>query len=233
MARKMQDKPATRQPTGATMCFAAVKRLRPWQVPLHCGLAVLAVAIGCLPCAHAFELEPFEYAPAPPGTTALFDYIIYGDDLSYHPVGGPTYTHDTGLTEAVGIARATQFVALGPFEGLVEVLQPYGALTGARIGGTSYQDSGGLGDTTTPHAPISALPPTSRCRTAPITPRTPSISDQTVSPTTPKSPCIRASMITGRSTSPGITSCMAITMTHRLHTTRPCRSMRLCNFKAS
>jgi hypothetical protein len=130
------------------MCCASVKRLRPWQVLLHCGLAVLAVAIGCLRGAHAFELEPFEYAPAPPGTTALFDYIIYGDNLSYHPVGGPTYTPDTSLTEAVGIARATQFFALGPFEGLVEVLQPYGALTGARIGGTSYQDSGGLGDTT-------------------------------------------------------------------------------------
>jgi len=98
--------------------------------------------------ADAFELEPFEYAPAPPGTTALFDYIVYGDDMSYHPVGGPTYTHDTSLTEAVGITRATQFFALGPLEGLVEVLQPYGALTGAHIGGTSYQDSGGLGDTT-------------------------------------------------------------------------------------
>jgi len=97
---------------------------------------------------NAYELEPNEYVAAPPGTTALFDYVIYGDNLSYHPVGGPTYTHDTSLTEAVGLARATQFFAIGPLEGLVEVLQPYGALTGAHIGGTSYQDSGGLGDTT-------------------------------------------------------------------------------------
>jgi len=114
----------------------------------HCGYAIFSITIAASQSAQAFELEPFEYAPAPPGTTALFDYIIYGDNLSYHPVGGPTYTHDTGLTEAVGIARATQFFALGRLEGLVEVLQPYGALTGARIGGTSYQDSGGLGDTT-------------------------------------------------------------------------------------
>jgi hypothetical protein len=99
-------------------------------------------------CVHAYELEPYEYVAAPPGTTALFDYFIYGDNLSYHPVGGPTYTHDTSLTEAVGLARATQFFAIGRLEGLVEVLQPYGALTGAHIGGTSYQDSGGLGDTT-------------------------------------------------------------------------------------
>jgi len=104
--------------------------------------------IDTAPNARAFELEPYEYVSAPPGTTALFNYFFYGDNLSYHPVGGPTYSHDTGLTETVGIARATQFFAIGSLEGLVEVLQPYGALTGARIGGKSYQDSGGVGDTT-------------------------------------------------------------------------------------
>jgi hypothetical protein len=118
------------------------------ELRLRYGLAILCLDVGAAHTAHAFELEPFEYVAAPPGTTALFDYFIYGDNSSYHPVGGSTYTHDTGLTETVGLARATQFFAVGPLEGLVEILQPYGALTGARIGGASYQDSGGLGDTT-------------------------------------------------------------------------------------
>jgi hypothetical protein len=110
-----------------------------------------AIALGLLfvPCVvQAFELEPNEYVAAPPGTTALFQYFFFGDDNSYHPAGGTTSSHDTHLRETVGITRATQFFQLGPVEGLVEILQPYGALTGARIDGVSYQDSGGLGDTT-------------------------------------------------------------------------------------
>lgn len=98
--------------------------------------------------AHAFELEPDEYVAAPPGTTALFQYFFYAGDQSYHPVGGTTVRLDTHLTETVGLTRATQFFQLGPLEALAEVLQPYGALGNASIGGTSYQDSTGAGDTT-------------------------------------------------------------------------------------
>lgn len=115
---------------------------------LLAGVSIAALQLLAAPTANAFELEPNEYVAAPVGTTALFNYFFFGDDGSYHPVGGPTATHDTHLTETVGIARATQFINIGPFEALVEVLQPYGALTGAGIGGTNYKDSSGFGDTT-------------------------------------------------------------------------------------
>jgi hypothetical protein len=97
--------------------------------------------------ARALELEPNEYVAAPPGTTALFQYFVFGDDNSYHPAGGTTYSHGTHLTETVGITRATQFFDLGPIEGLAEILQPWGGLSSARIDGTTYQSSAGLGDT--------------------------------------------------------------------------------------
>ncbi len=119
---------------------------RPWPAFVRCGLVTIPLLIP--QAGEAFELEPSEYVPAPAGTTALFNYFFYGDDQSYHPVGGTTTTHGTHLTETVGITRATEFFNIGPFEALAEILQPYGALTHASIGGTNYKSSSGLGDTT-------------------------------------------------------------------------------------
>jgi hypothetical protein len=126
--------------------LARPKATRLWPVLVRYALLTLPLVLP--QAAAAFELEPNEYVPAPAGTTALFNYFFYGDDQSYHPVGGTTTTHGTHLTETVGISRATQFFNVGPFEMLAEILQPYGALTGASIAGTNYKSTSGLGDTT-------------------------------------------------------------------------------------
>ena len=96
----------------------------------------------------ATELEPYEFVAAPPGTTALLGYLVYADHQSYQPVDGLLSSHDTHLNEAVGIARAAQYFDIGNVEVLVEFLQPFGALSNARIDGEHFAGSSGAGDTT-------------------------------------------------------------------------------------
>jgi hypothetical protein len=68
----------------------------------------------------ATELEPYEFVAAPPGTTALIGYLVYGNHQSYQPVDGPSITRDTHLDEDLGIARAAQYFNIGMVEVLVE-----------------------------------------------------------------------------------------------------------------
>ncbi len=96
----------------------------------------------------ATELEPYEFVAAPPGTTALIGYLVYGDHQSYQPVDGASITHDTHLDENVGIARAAQYFDIGSVEVLLEFLQPFGVLSNARIDGEHFANSSGAGDTT-------------------------------------------------------------------------------------
>jgi hypothetical protein len=98
--------------------------------------------------ALATELEPNEFVTAPPGTTALIGYFVYGDNQSYRPVGQPAITQNTHLNETVGIARAAEYFNIGKVEALVEFLQPFGRLGDAKIGGVNYPSSSGIGDTT-------------------------------------------------------------------------------------
>jgi hypothetical protein len=98
--------------------------------------------------ALATELEPNEFVTAPPGTTALIGYFVYGDNQSYKPVGQPNISQNTHLDETVGIARAAKYFDIGKVEALVEFLQPFGRLGNAKIGGVGYPSSSGIGDTT-------------------------------------------------------------------------------------
>lgn len=127
--------------------MSRVRAFTPSVLALISSLAFPMLPLGTGP-AQAFEIEPDEYIPAPAGTTALFNYFLYGDHLSYHPVGAPAATRGTGLTSTVGLARVTQFLDIGAVRALVEVLQPYGGLSDAHINGTNYPGSSGIGDTT-------------------------------------------------------------------------------------
>jgi len=107
-----------------------------------------ATALSYPGMALATELEPNEFVTAPPGTTALIGYFVYGDDQSYKPVGEPNITQNTHLNETVGIARAAEYFNIGNVEALAEFLQPFGQLSNAKIGGVGYPASSGIGDTT-------------------------------------------------------------------------------------
>jgi hypothetical protein len=98
--------------------------------------------------AKATELEPDEFVTAPPGTTAVIGYFVYGDHESYQPANGPTVSRGTHLDDVLGIARAAEYFDIGNLETLVEFLQPFGGDSNASIGGTHYPDATGAGDTT-------------------------------------------------------------------------------------
>jgi len=117
------------------------------RLALVLGLISLSALIWAPRPVWATELEPDEFVTAPPGTTALIGYFVYGDHDSYQPVGGPSINHGTHLDEVVGIDRAAEYFDVGGVEALVEFLQPFGTLDNARIAGARYSASTGIGDT--------------------------------------------------------------------------------------
>ncbi len=124
-------------------------RSRPFvQSAVFAGFASFTALMLPTGTASATELEPDEFVTAPPGTTALISYFVYGDHQSYQPAGGPTDSRNTHLDDFLGIARAATYFDVGGVEMLVEFLQPFGTYTNASIGGTHYPGSSGAGDTT-------------------------------------------------------------------------------------
>lgn len=113
-------------------------------------LCALGMGIGAalLPGqAGATELEPYEFVTAPPGTTVFLGYALYGhyDKLTLND--GSTLADGTSLDVKLGIVRLAHYFDIGKTLALVEVLQPFGSLDHARVGGTRLKHSAGLGDT--------------------------------------------------------------------------------------
>lgn len=122
-----------------------VRHLR--KTGLAFGMLALCAA-GVIPnSAGATELEPNEFVAAPPGTTALIGYLVYGDHQSYQPVGGPSVGQGMKLTDVLGIARAAEYFDIGKVEVLVQFLQPFGTDSNAKMAGTDLSSSSGAGDT--------------------------------------------------------------------------------------
>jgi hypothetical protein len=106
------------------------------------------LGIACFPAtADATELEPYEFVAVPAGTTVFLGYAIYGQHDEFKPVGGPKQENGTNLDVNLSIARLAHYFDIGNTLALVEVLQPFGSLDKARIGGTPLNGSSGLGDT--------------------------------------------------------------------------------------
>lgn len=108
----------------------------------------VALAVASLPGAvRATELEPYEFVTAPDGTTVFLGYALYGHHDKLVPDKGPALKDGTNLDLELSIARVAHYFNIGKTLALVEVLQPFGSLNKARIGGTSFKRSSGLGDT--------------------------------------------------------------------------------------
>ncbi len=113
---------------------------------LSFSLVVLSAAVS-VEQARATELEPEEFVTAPAGTTVFLGYGIYGHHDKISPVSGPDLEDGTNLDLKLGIARLAHYFDLGGTLALVEVLQPFGTLDRARVGGQKLKSSSGLGDT--------------------------------------------------------------------------------------
>ncbi|NKI98003.1 transporter [Novosphingobium sp. SG707] len=109
--------------------------------------AMLAMAGFFCGQARATELEPQEFVAAPPGTTVFLGYALYANHDQFVPVAGPSVKDGTNLDLELGIARLAHYFNIGKTLALVEVLQPFGSLNNARLGGQRLNSSSGLGDT--------------------------------------------------------------------------------------
>lgn len=104
-----------------------------------------AVALALLPLgAWAVDVDPGDYVPAPPGTTAGLLYYQDADrDKLY--AGGRQALPDPRLTSDVGILRLVRYMSVGGFTAAPQVLMPFGRLSASRdtaaLGRTS-----GVGD---------------------------------------------------------------------------------------
>lgn len=92
------------------------------------------VALGCAAAvsASAQEALPNDFVPAPPGTNILLGYYSYGTNDRFEPVGGPST--DARLETHFGNARYVHYFDVAGYTAGVQVFQPFGSLSGARIG---------------------------------------------------------------------------------------------------
>ena len=115
-------------------------------------VALFAAIFGLLAAAprHAAaqEIEPNEFVPLPAGTNLILGYYAYGHDTSFHVADGPTYKHATGVEVNVGVFRYVHFFS--PLFGMpvgIQLVQNFGAESGARVAGQSLGSAFGVQNT--------------------------------------------------------------------------------------
>jgi hypothetical protein len=96
------------------------------------GLACLALSLGATGQAQGQEIEPNEFVPAPAGTNLLLGYYVYGHNTTYNLAHGPTFK-DSGVEINVGIARYVHYFDVAGHPAVLQILQPFGSLSGAHV----------------------------------------------------------------------------------------------------
>ncbi|AYN96978.1 transporter [Pseudomonas sp. LTJR-52] len=97
--------------------------------------------------AAAIEVMPNDSVPVTPGTHALVFYQLHNYSTSYHPVHGRTISNDTELLSNISIFRYAYWFEFGGKTFIANILQPYGEINHASIGGNNLsRDSWQLGD---------------------------------------------------------------------------------------
>lgn len=94
----------------------------------------------------AQEILPYEFVPLPAGTNVALGYYAYGHDTAYRVDGGSPLK-PSGVEVNVGVARYVHYLEIAGFPALVQVLQPFGSLSGANIGGSRIGSSFGAQNT--------------------------------------------------------------------------------------
>ncbi len=112
-------------------------------------IAALA-AVGLSGAAHAIDVDPGDYVPAPPGTSAL---LVYGQHAERDKLyaSGSRQPIQPGLNSSIGIARVAHWMQLGGITVAPQILLPFGRLEGK-------DDTQALGRTTGVGDAILAMP---------------------------------------------------------------------------
>jgi len=111
------------------------------------GLLCLGLAVGFAGSTKAQEIEPYEFVPLPAGTNLAIGYYVYGHDTEFNVARGPTIKN-SGLEVNVGILRLVHFFEIAGHPAGVQVLQPFGSLSGGHIDGQGLNSAFGAQNTT-------------------------------------------------------------------------------------
>jgi hypothetical protein len=109
--------------------------------------AALAAASPSGP-ASAIDLLPFDYVPAPPGSTALLGYYLYGTRDSFETTDGRRLERDTGLDTHIAAARLTHWNEIAGTPVAAQLILPYGVARNGEIGGLRLDETDGFFDPT-------------------------------------------------------------------------------------
>lgn len=106
--------------------------------------AILAILA---PSAQAIDLLPFDYVPAPPGTSALLGYYLYGERNRFDTASGASVP-GSGLDTHVFAARLTHWEAVAGVPVAAQLIIPYGVFENGRIGAARLNEPSGFFDPT-------------------------------------------------------------------------------------
>lgn len=109
--------------------------------------SLVALMSGTLP-ATAIDLLPFDYVPAPAGTTAFLGYYIFGSRSSFDSTLAGRFDDDTGLDTHVFAARVTHWEQIRGVPVAAQVIVPYGVARNGRIAGARLAEPSGFFDPT-------------------------------------------------------------------------------------
>ncbi len=105
----------------------------------------LALLMGGSQASHAVDTQPFDYVPAPPGTTLGVFYGLYGHNRGVAMFGNAV---QGTLDSYIGVARFAHYFEVGGLKAAANVLLPYGTLRNGMLGGARLNSPTGFGDPT-------------------------------------------------------------------------------------
>ena len=110
-------------------------------------VAVLTVVFAYLaaPPARALDVDPGDYAAAPPGTSLILGYGQFNWYNSFHTRSG-NEIHDSELQSQVGILRVVHYVNVFGVTCDPQFFIPFAGLNNAKLGGEHLDSTFGMGD---------------------------------------------------------------------------------------
>jgi hypothetical protein len=109
--------------------------------------ALLAVSLTSAPTpASALDVDPGDYAAAPPGTSLAIGYSLNSWRREYKTDSGDNIGNSE-LNTNVGILRLVHYVDLWGITADPQIFLVYGSLNNGKLGGDNLSSSTGIGDT--------------------------------------------------------------------------------------
>lgn len=99
-------------------------------------LLCAGIVAGSANLAAAQEIQPYEFVPLPAGTNLAIGYYIYGHNTEFNVAAGPTFKN-AKLETNIGVGRYVHFTEIAGHPAGFQLIQIFGSLSGANVGGRS------------------------------------------------------------------------------------------------